>query len=488
MPRSRRAVTTAVATTLLTALAAAGAVAAPDASLTESTENFRQKVSVDKIERHLRVFQAIADEHGDRAAGTPGYEASAAYVERVLQGAGYETTRQWFPFLYFELLQPEVLTVAGQAVENHVMSNSPSTGEGGVTAPMVQPATTTGCDDAAWTGVDATGQIALVSRGACTFLAKSQAAGRAGAEAVIIYNNQPGALNGTLGDDPTGAIPSTGITQEEGQRLVTLPAGTEATLELVTMLEERETFNVLTETEGGSDENVVMLGGHLDGVHGGPGLNDNGSGVSTMLTVAEELAKLDKPGPGEANKHGLANTVRFAFWGAEESGLVGSTHYVEDLAANDPAALDRIATYLNFDMIGSPNYIVAVYDADQSTYEADAPVPPGSIETEAVFTDYYDSIGQPWVDYAFSGRSDYQAFINNGVAAGGLSSGSDGLKTEEQAVMFGGVVGEQYDQNYHSPQDDIDNVNREVLDIHSDAMAHATLALARDVSLVQPAS
>jgi Zn-dependent M28 family amino/carboxypeptidase len=273
-------------------------------------------------------------------------------------------------------------------------------------------------------------------------------------------------------------VPSSGITQEQGQALLSeMAAGpVNVTLRLITVSETRETFNVLTETRRGSDDSVVMLGGHLDSVLGGPGLNDNGSGVATLLTTATELAKV----------RGLEHQVRFAFWGAEEGGLVGSTHYVNDLVANDPATLDAIATYLNFDMIGSPNYIIATYDADQSTHEAPVEIPAGSIETEDVFTDYFDRVGQDHVDYPYSGRSDYQAFINNGVAAGGLSSGSDGLKSPEEQALFGGTAGISYDPNYHSAQDDITNVSLEALDIMSNAIAHATLVLARDTGLVDP--
>ncbi len=479
IPRSRLALgaVTAAALTLGTVTTATASGPNP-----RSTQEFQDAVSVPKIERHLASLQAIADEHGDRAAGTDGYEASGQYVEQVLADAGYQTRRQYFPFLYFELLEPEELTVNGATprdLTTHVMSGSPSTDDDGVTGDLLAPPNALGCNGM-WGDVDATGKIAIVSRGTCSFLEKSRAAADAGAEAVIVYNNGPGELHGTLGSDPAGAVPSSGITQDQGKALLAeMAAGpVNVTLRLITVSEIRETFNVLTETPRGSSDSVVMLGGHLDGVLGGPGLNDNGSGVATLLTAATELAKVK----------GIEHQVRFAFWGAEEGGLVGSTHYVNDLVANDRATLDAIATYLNFDMIGSPNYIISTYDADESTHKAPVKIPAGSIETEDVFTDYFDSIGQDHVDYPYSGRSDYQAFINNGVAAGGLSSGSDGLKTAEQQALFGGTAGISYDPNYHSAKDDISNVNLEALDIMSNAIAHATLVLARDTGLVEPAS
>jgi Zn-dependent M28 family amino/carboxypeptidase len=360
------------------------------------------------------------------------------------------------------------------------MGYSPNTPEGGITADLVAPTTATGCDATQWGGIDATGMIALVSRGTCSFSAKSLAAAEAGALAVIVYNNADGELSGTLGGENPDHIPSGGILQADGQALLAEMADgpVNVTMELRVFKETRETFNVIAQTSGGDPDNVVMLGAHLDGVQDGPGINDNGTGSSALLEIAEQLTKFKS----------LNNTVRFAWWGAEESGLVGSTHYVNDLVTNDPEGLDAIATYLNFDMIGSPNYIIGVYDADESSYEASAPVPPGSIETEQMFRDYFDSVGQDVVDYQFSGRSDYQAFINNGVAAGGLSTGSNGLKSDYEEFLFGGASGVSYDPNYHSADDDMDNVAFDAFGIQADAIAHAVITLGYDTSPVEPAA
>ena len=220
-----------------------------------------------------------------------------------------------------------------------------------------------------------------------------------------------------------------------------------------------------------------MLGAHLDGVEDGPGINDNGSGSAALLEVAVQLADAKK----------LNNTVRFAWWGAEELGLIGSTRYVADLAVQ-AGELDRIATYLNFDMVGSPNYIIGVYDADESTYEAPVAVPEGSAATEDVLTGYFDSIGQAWVDTEFSGRSDYQAFILNGIPASGLFTGADDVKTEEEVALFGGTAGITHDPNYHSPGDDLSNINVEALGIMSKAIAFAAYSLAQDTSAINGVS
>ncbi len=481
--RIRAATLTATATALVAtglSVGATTATAAPGGSSDQSAK-LRKDVSVGKIMNHLDALQDVADANGGtRASGTPGYEASGDYVEARLQRAGYQTERQYFPFTYSETLAEDVTenSPTSRSIENNAMTGSPSTPDGGVRADLVSPANV-GCAPGDWSGVAATGKIALISRGGCSFLIKSQNAGVAGAAAAIIYNNAPGELNGTLGNDPTGAIPTTGILQTDGSALVSEMAQgpVNMTVDLRTIVETRTTFNVIAETQKGSSDDVVMLGSHLDSVVGGPGINDNGSGSATILSVAEAVA---------SPKYKLEGKLRFAWWGAEETGLVGSTYYVDQLA-EEQGALDDIATYLNFDMLGSPNFQIGVYDADQSTIPAPAGVviPDGSIETEEVFTDYFDSVDQPWNDTAFSGRSDYQAFINNGVAAGGLFSGADGVKTAEQVEMYGGTAGITYDPNYHSPEDDIDNIDKESLDIMSDAVAHTAITLARNPSLVR---
>ena len=490
--RLRAATITAAVTSIATAGLTAGAVSASadPGGGSDASAKLREEVSVAKITHHLEAFQEIADENdGTRASGTPGYEASGRYVEKRLKKAGYQTERQYFPFTYTEILAENVQVNSPnpRTVDNHVMTASPSTPEGGVTADLVSPPTITGCPatdttPAGWGTVDATGKIALVQRGGCTFLAKSQAAAAAGAEAVIVFNNADGELNGTLGNDPTGAIPSTGITQADGQALVAeMAEGTvNLTVDLRTLVEQRVSFNVIAETKRGDADDVIMLGSHLDSVVGGAGINDNASGSSTILAVAEAMA---------SPKYELDGKVRFAWWGAEETGLVGSTYYVNELKKTE-GALQDIATYLNFDMLGSPNFQIGVYDADNSNNAGNpnpdgVTIPPGSIETEAVFTDYFDSVDQPWNDTAFSGRSDYQAFINNGVPAGGLFSGGDGTKTPAQAEMYGGTAGIHYDPNYHTPADDITNVSKESLDIMSDAVAHTAITLAQDPSIVR---
>ncbi|RHW25982.1 hypothetical protein D0Z08_16775 [Nocardioides immobilis] len=179
-----------------------------------------------------------------------------------------------------------------------------------------------------------------------------------------------------------------------------------------------------------------MAGAHLDSVPEGPGINDNGSGSSGLIEVAEQIAKLKLP-----------NKVRFAWWGAEEAGL-----------------------------IGSPNYGLFIYDGDGSGFGLVGP--DGSDEIEALFERYYAELGIPSEPTAFSGRSDYQAFINNGIPSGGLFTGAEGVKTPAQAAKWGGTAGLAYDPCYHSACDTIDNLDHDALGINADAVAYVVLLYA----------
>ncbi|MFG6501733.1 M28 family peptidase [Microbacterium sp. P05] len=447
-------------------------------------EDLEDRVTVAGVRAHLDALQAIATANGgNRAAGTTGYEASGQYIEQVLIAAGYEPVRHDFEATT-QSIDDYSLAIDGITFTDDEdgdgapgplglpMEFTPSTPVAGLTdVPLIAPAVATGCDDSEWGDVDATGQIAIVSRGVCAFSEKSAAAGRAGALAVIVYNTEAVPLAGTLGEQTPDLIPSVGILPSQGQTILAAMAlgPVTADLQLQQTVSVIQTFNITADTPTGNPENTVMLGAHLDSVLEGPGINDNGSGSAAILETAVQLAA---SGP-------LTNRVRFAWWGAEELGLFGSADYVARLS--DEEAAD-IVTYLNFDMIGSPNYVISVYDADESTYEAPVEVPAGSIETEDALTDYFDEIGQPWIDTAFDGRSDYDAFISAGIAASGLFTGADDVKTADEAALFGGTVGEAHDQNYHSAGDDIDNINDTALGIMIGAIAHVTAEFANDVS------
>jgi Zn-dependent M28 family amino/carboxypeptidase len=436
-------------------------------------------VTLDGVMTHLQAFQAIANANNDqfypgsRIAGTVGYDNSAAYVADLLEDAGYQVTLHEFEFLFqFPALLRQLTPV------DEEYPTGPFTGSGGgdVTGAVIPvdlaladpPTSTSGCEATDFASADWSGDsdIALIQRGGCTFADKAANAQAAGAEAVIIFNqgdapsnDRQGLIIGTLGEFEAD-IPVVGASFAQGQALA--QPGSTARVH-VPDPEVRTSVNVIAEKPGKNRNNVVMAGAHLDSVDG-PGINDNGSGSAALLEVALKMAKVQPE-----------NTLRFAWWGAEESGLIGSTAYVESLS---PAERSKIALYMNYDMVGSPNYIFMVYDADESTFPAPVPVPPGSAAIEDLYEAYYTMVGEPYDDTEFSGRSDYEAFILAGIPSSGLFTGAEVRKTEQQQAIWGGVAGEQFDPCYHLVCDDIDNIDPHALEVNSDLIAFAMLTFA----------
>ena len=451
------------ASALFWARTATAGPAACDSRVNNTHDKLLECVTLEGVREHQAALQAIADaNNGIRTSGTPGYDQSVAYVEGKLRAAGYDVTVQPFTFQTFISLESPVLEqvapIAGP-VANNIMSYS---GSGDVTAAVSTLPVITGCNAADFAGFLA-GNIALISRGACTFAAKATNAYAAGAAGVIIYNNIPGALNGTLGNGFTLDIPVTSVAQDVGQQLAATP-GLVMRLKTSTFRGIATTYNVLAETRDGDPNNVIMAGAHLDSVNAGPGIQDNGSGSAAILEVAEQMAKV-KP----------RNKVRFAWWGAEESGLVGSTYYVNTLPAEAQA---KITLYLNFDMIGSPNHVFFIYDGNDSDAVGAPAGPAGSAQIEALFESFFRQVNEPFKGTDFSGRSDYGPFIAVGIPAGGLFTGAEGIKTVEEAALWGGTAGVAYDPCYHQACDTYANINLHALDVNSDAVAFAVLQYA----------
>ncbi len=458
-----------VSTMMLTTSAVAGPAACAN-RVNNTHAKLLECVTVEGVRKHQAEFQAHADANGgNRTSGTAGFNASAKYVADTMRAAGYEVTVQPFDFQTFITLSPTILQQVAPApvgpIVNNIMSYS---GSGDVTAPVSTLGAIIGCAAADFAGFTA-GHIALISRGTCPFAIKATNAFNAGASGVIIYNNAPGTLNGTLGSTFALNIGVTAVTQTVGQQLAAT-SGLVMRLKTDTLRGLATSYNILAESKGGDATSVVMAGAHLDSVNAGPGIQDNGSGSAAILETALQMAKV-KP----------RNKVRFAWWGAEESGLVGSTHYVANLSE---AERDKIALYLNFDMIGSPNYVFFVYDGDDSDGVGAGPGPEGSVAIEKLFEHFYIQRAVPFKGTDFSGRSDYGPFIAEGIPAGGLFTGAEGIKTPEEAALWGGTAGSQYDPCYHLACDTFDNISLKALDINADAVAYSVLQYAMSLQSI----
>jgi Zn-dependent M28 family amino/carboxypeptidase len=470
-----------VLSSLLVGALTLGLATVPAAQATSHVDStpLRKAITTQGVFRHMQALDDIATANGgERAAGTPGYRASVDYVVDQLLPLGYQMSIQPFEFLFFDEVTPtefqQVSPEAKDYVDGEDFSIMLYSAAGEVTAPvqgvdLLLPPTggsTSGCEPEDFAGFTP-GNVALIQRGTCTFLLKAQNAEAAGASAVVIFNegnseDRLGVIFGTLGESGV-EIPVIGTSFAVGQELADASAAGETVVRVKTdaVTETRVTYNVFAETPTGRENRVVVAGAHLDSVLDSPGMNDNASGTAALLETAIQWSAL---GIEPRNK------VRFAFWGAEELGLIGSTYYVQNLSERER---DRIRMYLNFDVISSINGYPFVYTPE----EGDG-TPPLSADASQVFFDYFDAVNLPADPTPLLGASDQIPFLDAGIPAGGLFAGATGIKTEAQAEAYGGTAGEPFDEFINSPFDTIDRTNKTVLINLSDAAAHGIFVFA----------
>ena len=433
----------------------------------------RDSVTVEAMTDHLAKLQDIADAHGGtRAIGTPGYEASVDYVAGSLRAKGFDVQTPEFSTRVFEHGDP-TLTVGGATITSGVLKYSGGTPPDGISGPLVAaPADDTpGCAPADYDGLPVKGAVVLVDRGSCQFSEKQTIAAKLGAVGMVVADNvDEEKMGGTLGENTAVTIPVVSVSKADGVRLRAAPGPTTIKVDATTRTISAR--NVIAQTKSGSPQNVIMVGGHLDSVPEGPGINDNGSGIAAVLETALQLGSAPA----------VNNAVRFGFWGAEEVGIVGSKRYVASLNADQ---LKDIALYLNFDMIGSPNPGYFTYDGDQSTElgrdQSPPRIPEGAAAIERTLVDYLKSVGKTAEDTSFDGRSDYDGFTRAGIPAGGLFSGAEEDKSPQQAELWGGTPNVPFDPNYHKNTDTLDNVDRTALDVNGRAVAWAVGVYATDL-------
>jgi Zn-dependent M28 family amino/carboxypeptidase len=428
--------------------------------------------------RHLQALQDIASASGgNRAAGTAGYDRSAEYVAQRLKEAGYIVRFEEFEFPFFEDRTPPVLITSqpnGEQVSaGDTVRSLTNSGSNDVTARLrpvnlglgADPpaASHSGCESADFKGFER-GAVALIRRGTCPFQTKVDNAVAAGAVGVVIMNEgtdgRTNTFSGRLSKPAT--VPVVGVSYERG-RSMDIAAGINGAdavrLAVDAVTGMRATRNVLAETTSVGDGPVIIAGAHLDSVAEGPGINDNGSGSAAVLEAALRLAQ-ERP-------HGRGR-VHFAFWGAEERGLIGSRHHVEALSEEERR---NISLYINLDMVGSPNFARYV-QGSAATGDGSA-----AIARRELVADFREH-GLPFEERA-GGRfgTDDASFSEKGISTVGLYTGGGGPKSEAQASLFGGAAGRPYDPCYHQTCDTIANINRQVLEENTRALVRALNAV-----------
>ncbi len=100
-----------------------------------------------------------------------------------------------------------------------------------------------------------------------------------------------------------------------------------------------------------------------------------------------------------------------------------------------------------------------------------------------LFHSFYGTQNVKSVETELNGRSDYAAFSAAGIAVGGIFTGAEGKKTEEQAVLFGGAKDEAYDACYHKACDDLANINTEALGLNTNAIGFIAQSFANSANV-----
>ncbi len=407
-----------------------------------------------------------------------GYNASAAYVAEQLRDVPCNLRTQFFPAVSFWEASPPslVLGLAPAPLALQPGSDFATMRYGGdgvhsiANAPAFPVLGGDNCNASAYAvmpaGAAAVLDISGTAGGApespqCTLIAMATLAQQRGASAVLVIGPGKTGLNGArvrkpgyLAGDPLMTIPVFSVRYSIGLLIQLQRPAIAASANLT--ISRFTSFNLLCESRAPSALSLVAVGAHLDSVPAGPGINDNGSGSAALLAIARAWAG----GLSSARRR-----VLFAWWGAEEEGLLGSRFFAENATA-----MAAIGSYINLDMLGSPNGIRGVNGPGKSNASSAA--------IHDLLSSYLTSQGLPWTTVAMEGGSDFVAFNEAGIATSGLASGAGGVKSSADRQTFGGLAGAAMDPCYHQACDTAANVNATLLLQLTRACFSAALALA----------
>lgn len=439
----RRALAVAAAALML-----ASCSAAPEPAPTDPARDLADKVTPEAIFAHLEELSGI----GNRSVGTPGYETAVDYIAGALRDGGFEVSTPEFEWLKMGDPGRPTLHIGGRGYPVTQASPLAGTPRGGVSGLSLRPGKPSGCAAADYG--DMRGALAIVDDTGCSVVVKQNAAVAKGAIGLLVVS-----AGGTKGLFEPGyyqklTLPVAVIDRSTDAALRRTSALVRLTLDAQASVAKSR--NVIAQTTTGDTANVVLAGANLDSAPRSPGINDNGTGVAALLSIAEALGSAPAGG----------NAVRFAFWGSENLGAAGK--YLSGLDADQ---LDDIAAYLDAEMLGSQNAGFFTYDGDQSASVNEAPE--GSAGIERTLAGYLNLAGVRPADIPLDPAGDQGAFLTAGIPVGGLTTGSTQQKSAVQARLWGGRAGVAFDPNHGTARDDVENVDHRALSITGPALAFA---------------
>jgi len=376
-----------------------------------------QSLDANQIYNHIKFLSKTP-----RVAGTKQEDAAVSYIKKQFDSYGYETELQTFNFT--DYTSPHTVELSLNRITKSIKPlafefsvNGYATGEvisGGLgTVGELK-------------NLDVEGKIVLLKRGEISFVDKARNASAKGAAGVIIYNSDAEKIVGSLGEENKVLVPVVLLTKAEGvalENLIVNKPGTKATLKIVgAQSKTNSSQNVIatkkpTVVKETAENDIVVVSSHHDSVEGAPGANDNASG--TAMTI--ELARVLKDIPSNSE-------IRFITFGAEEAGLIGSFHYVEQLSKNET---NRIVANFNLDMVGSK-------DAGDLILQTVDKKP--NLVTELAQEASEKLNGEP-TPFTQGDSSDHVPFANAGIPA----------------ALF---IHNPPEPWYHKPQDTIDKISK----------------------------
>ncbi|CAF1281330.1 unnamed protein product [Rotaria sordida] len=473
---------------------------------------YAESIQISDIMMHLNELQNIAtNTGGNRAINTIGFNQTLDYINNYLSShTNFKVATNYFYLRNFILASnPILITSINGTTINRLLSSNLSIAEfyfvqytrsaNFADYVPISVIPNEGCSDNDWLAANPSpnGRVALVKRGDCNFLDKAVLALKYNVAALLFYNDgtSPGRISPifiSLGQN--NELPALFLSYTLGQELADAArnplnnVGVRITISIAN--ESRYPVgNICADTPTGDATQTIVIGGHSDSVPAGPGINDNGSGSAANLGLAVALARLFETSTYEKYKY----RVRFCWWGAEEVGLLGSDFHVQQAGISTVVG-ERLIDYLinlNYDMLGSPNYMFGIYDARTANNNTPAHALPGSHKITNLYREWFIRQNLPWNNTDFSGRSDYGPFLAKGIVAGGLFSGADDMKSLDERNYYdkmlgqglGGIAGAIHDPCYHRACDSIQNINVFAFEKMVQAAAYVLEYLARQDDL-----
>lgn len=351
----------------------------------------------------------LCDEFGSRFGGTPGEKQAAEFMKAKLEAYGLQHVHLE-PIEYIGWrrgeVKLEIVSPIQQTIPCISLPHSPPADLTAVLIDMDEGAP----DDFEARAVEIAGKIVLTTSEVRPgkverWIHRNEKYGRsvlAGAAGFIFINHYPGLgpATGGIAPDQGGEalIPGISVACEDGaylQRLVKKHGEVKVRISSSDVCEPMISWNVIADLPGQVDaEQIVMLGCHYDGHDISQGATDPASGTVAVLEAARVLAQY---------ADALPYTIRFALWGVEEIGLIGSTQYVQ----KHPDLLPNIRFYLNMDSAGAI--------PDKGVVLNQWP------ELEALFAGWSEEMALEFgLEQSVSAHSDHYPFLIAGVPTGGI--------------------------------------------------------------------